>query len=173
MICFKNIFCYAGWKSLHIQTAINKLSGIYVFIICGRRRTIKLSSNHIPRSEGYVLTACQLMYLHTSAHRLLRYYTLCTVMFSHWCLRHEVIWQHCIQPSANTVSHRAAGLPLVCRSVIMCFGGGVALENDLQGGWDLVLSKLACYYYPLQILSTQTLKRFTKPPNDLFKNQNW
>ncbi len=109
-------FCYAGWKSLHIQTAINKLSGIYVFIICGRRRTIKRSSNHIPRSEGYVvLTACQLMYLHTSAHRLLRYYTLCTVMFSHWCLRHEVIWQHCIQPSANTVSHHAAGLPLVSR----------------------------------------------------------
>ncbi len=27
----------------------------------------------------------------------------------------------------------------------MCFGGGVALESDLQGGWDLMLSKLACY----------------------------
>ncbi len=28
---------------------------------------------------------------------------------------------------------------------IMCFGGDVALESDLQGGWDLMLSKLACY----------------------------
>ncbi len=27
----------------------------------------------------------------------------------------------------------------------VCFGGGVALESDLQGGWDLMLSKLACY----------------------------
>ncbi len=32
MIVFRNIFCYAGWKSLHIPIAIIKLSGLNVFI---------------------------------------------------------------------------------------------------------------------------------------------
>ncbi len=33
----------------------------------------------------------------------------------------------------------------VNEAAFMCFGGGVALEGDLQGGWDLMLLKLACY----------------------------
>ncbi len=32
MIVFRNIFCYAGWKSLYIPIAIIKLSGLNVFI---------------------------------------------------------------------------------------------------------------------------------------------
>ncbi len=54
-------------------------------------------------------------------------------MFSHRWMRHEVIWQCC--------RWLASALPV--RSHV--FGGGVALESDLQGGWDLMLSKLACY----------------------------
>ncbi len=41
MIVFRKVFCYAGWKSLHIPIAIIKLSGLNVFIciyiFCGRR----------------------------------------------------------------------------------------------------------------------------------------
>lgn len=57
----------------------------------------------------------------------------------------NVFSQLCIQPSTNAVSHGVAGQPLVSLCVVMCFGGGVALESDLQGGWDIMLSKLACY----------------------------
>ncbi len=32
---------------------------------------------------------------------------------------------------------------------ITCFGEGVALESDLGGGLDLMLSKLASYFEPL------------------------
>ncbi len=41
VIVFRKVFCYAGWKSLHIPIAIIKLSGLNVFIciyiFCGRR----------------------------------------------------------------------------------------------------------------------------------------
>ncbi len=37
----------------------------------------------------------------------------------------------------NAISHRVAGLSLVCLCTFMCFGGGVALQSDLQGGRDL------------------------------------
>ncbi len=57
MIWFKNIFCYVGWKSLHIPIVITKLSGlnlfICIYIISGRHRTIKCSSNQNVRSEYY------------------------------------------------------------------------------------------------------------------------
>ncbi len=57
MILFRNIFCYACWKSLHIPIAIIKLSGLNVFIciyiFCGRRRTKKCSSNQNARSERF------------------------------------------------------------------------------------------------------------------------
>jgi len=33
---------------------------------------------------------------------------------------------------------------LLC--AFMCFEGGVALESPLIEGWDLMLSKLACYF---------------------------
>ncbi len=57
MIVLRNIFCYAGWKSLHIPIAVIKLSGLNVFIciyiFCGRRRTKKCSSNQNARSEHF------------------------------------------------------------------------------------------------------------------------
>ncbi len=34
MIVFRNIFCYAGWKSLHIPIAIIKLSSLMVLFHC-------------------------------------------------------------------------------------------------------------------------------------------
>ncbi len=47
--CLQNLFCYAGWTSLHIPIAIIKLSGLNVFkciyLFCGRRRTKKCLSN--------------------------------------------------------------------------------------------------------------------------------
>ncbi len=48
-------------------------------------------------------------------------------------MRHEVIWQRCIQFSTNAVSHCVAGEPLVYRCTFMCFGGGMIM----QGRWDL------------------------------------
>ncbi len=57
MIAFRNIFCYSGWKSLHILIAIIKLSGLNVFIciyiFCGRCRTKKCSSNQNARSKRF------------------------------------------------------------------------------------------------------------------------
>ncbi len=57
MIVFRNIFCYSGWKSLHIPIAIIKSSGLNVFIciytFCGRRGTKKCSSNQNARSERF------------------------------------------------------------------------------------------------------------------------
>jgi len=56
----RNFSCYAGWKSLRILIAINKLNGLnafftYVNINCGRCRTIKCSSNQ----WSNVLSGCQ------------------------------------------------------------------------------------------------------------------
>ncbi len=59
---------------------------------------------------------------------------------SHLWMRHEVIWQRCIRSSTNAIYCCVACYPLVCLCTFMCFGGDVALEIDLQGGLDLVLS---------------------------------
>ncbi len=32
-------------------------------------------------------------------------------------------------------------LKMSTNCAVVCFGGGVSLESDLQGGWDLMLSK--------------------------------
>ncbi len=57
MIVFRNNFCNAGWKSLHILLAIIKLSGLNVFIciyrFCGRHRTNKCSSKQNACSERF------------------------------------------------------------------------------------------------------------------------
>ncbi len=60
MIWFKNIFCYAGWESLHISIALVKFSGLNVFICiaCGRRRTQKTLSNKNVRSKHYDRLPC-------------------------------------------------------------------------------------------------------------------
>ncbi len=65
------------------------------------------------------------MYFHTSAHPVCTdmiphqrvpvrmkgtINVISTVMFSHRWMRHEVIWQHCIQSSTNVVSHLVASL---------------------------------------------------------------
>ncbi len=74
----------------------------------------------------------------------------------------EVIWQHCIQPSTNAVSHHVAGSPLVC----LC---SCVLEEAwlwrviMQRGWDLMLSKLTCYCYP---------PYFSKSPTQLWSELN-
>ncbi len=121
MIWFKNIFSYAGLKSLHIPIAITKLSDlnlftyiyiyIYIYILCGRHRTIKCSSNQNVRSEHYDRLSClpvkyvfaylcaPCFYRHdtSSAHSSeneRRYY--CNIM-------RFVIWQCCIQSSTNAV----------------------------------------------------------------------
>ncbi len=41
-----------------------------------------------------------------------RHYVVCTVILSHWYMRYEVIWQHCIQPSANTLTSSSRGCSL-------------------------------------------------------------
>ncbi len=48
-------FCYASWESLHISSVVTKLSGlnVFIYIICGRCRMIKCSSNQIVRSDDY------------------------------------------------------------------------------------------------------------------------
>ncbi len=64
---FRNIFCYAAGKSLHILIAIIKLSGlnvfIWIYILCGRCRTKKCSSNQNARSEHFNCLSCLLVNL--------------------------------------------------------------------------------------------------------------
>ncbi len=68
VIWFKNIFCYADWKSLHILIAITKLSGLndlnLIYIVCWRHGTINLHPiiSLCPRA---VLPASQCMHLQT------------------------------------------------------------------------------------------------------------
>ncbi len=67
---------------------------------------------------------------------------LCALYCNVFSPVNEVIWQCC--------HWLASALPV--RSHV--FEGGVVLESDLQGGWDLMLSKLACYCYPTMWPST-------------------
>ncbi len=64
---FRNIFCYAAWKSLHILIAIIKLSGlnsfIWIYIFSGRCRTKKCSSNQNTRSKHFNCLSCLLVNL--------------------------------------------------------------------------------------------------------------
>ncbi len=101
---------------------------------CGRCRTITCLTNQMIRSERYgrlsYLPVIVCIWIpsahpvHTDSYvisvvsysvqtkrewraLLLQWYALCMLIFSHRWMRHEVIWQCCIQ-STNTVSHHVA-----------------------------------------------------------------
>ncbi len=86
----------------------------------------------------------------------------CLYMIRHQCVHHAVahkvrmedvvivmLWAlYCnvfspVNETSLIVS--LVGLWYIIWNAFMCFGGGVALESDLRGGWDLMLSKLPCY----------------------------
>ncbi len=104
MIVFRNIFCYAGWKSLHIPIAIIKLSGLNVFIYSvegvGPRNVRPLT----------FLPACQHVYLHTSAHPVHADRT-----------RHQCVHVHYADRARMAGKHQQPDLPSwYCCSFINC-----------------------------------------------------
>ncbi len=158
MIWFKTIFLLCCLKVSSIPIAITKISClnvfIFIYIVCGRHRIIKCPSNHIPRSEGHnrlLINVCICM-------------PPCNLFVQTW---HVISAFHCaiaerarmkriiivilcalycnvFSPVNETWGNLTALHSTLhqCHLAFMCFGGGVALESDLHGGWDLTLLML-------------------------------
>ncbi len=137
---------------------------VCTYIVCRRRKTIICSSKHI-LSESYdrlsylLVNVCICIPLHrndtASAYSIADRARMQGVIIviscpfycniSHQWMIHEVIWQFYIQHHLIMLLTCQCVCVCVCVCVCLCFGGGMALESDMQGGWDLRLSKLACY----------------------------
>ncbi len=135
MIVFRNIFCYSGWKSLHILIAIIKLSGLNVFIYSVEG----VGPRNVRPSVLIVFSTCLLTYVFaylcapcsrrhdTSSVRSLTLcrqrengrqtsttrssflycstFTNCAIKFSHRWMTHDVAQRFQFQPPPPPVLH--------------------------------------------------------------------